>query len=128
LDVVLLGKHEQSGGYIVLENDSTDFSFMAANKNEYVFETGEVSLKQLEAGREMGVEYEGYLAVVSDKAGNVLQIKCNKLDFQKNAEAILAAKRGRLFDAEFNPVEREPMQKKDESEKRRKFNFPGRRF
>jgi hypothetical protein len=124
-EVYLIGHVEQTDNYIILDHTKSGFSFSGENANEHAFESMEVNLRQLESGQQMGVEYRGYLAVVQDKAGNILEIKTNKLDFQRNADAIMGSKRGDAFDENFNPVNRKESR---EQEKPRRRPFPGRRF
>ncbi|WP_372846019.1 SHD1 domain-containing protein [Pontiella sp.] len=125
-ELYLIGQTEKDDFYIVLDRRVSGFRFAAENKNGYGFSSGEVSLKQLEGGTQVGIEYTGYLAVVRDKAGNVLELKTNKLDFRKNAEAIFGSERGTIFDEDFVKVVRN--KDKDAAEKRQRYQFPGRRF
>ena len=41
--------------------------------------------------RQSGLEYAGYLVAVTGPAGTIMGMKCSKLDFERNASAILAA-------------------------------------
>jgi hypothetical protein len=125
-EVYLIGRPEQTDHYVILERADSRFRFTTENKNEHTYSSSDVSLKQVESGRSTGLEFEGYLAVVRDKTGTILEMKCNKLDFQKNAEAILGSRRGTVFDEDFNPVDRK--EAKREANKDRKYRVPGRRF
>jgi len=88
-----------------------------------------ISLRQLEAGKQTGVEYEGYVAVVKDRTGSILSMKCSKLDFEKNAEAIMGSERGTVLDEDFKPVERSEERRGGIKDKiKNKKRFPGRRF
>lgn len=123
-EVYLIGQLEQADHYVILERTKSRFSF--TEKNESVFKSKDVSLKQMESGRQVGLEYRGYLVIVRDKAGTILEMKTNKLDFQKNAETIIGSERGVAFDEEFNPLpSRKPTK---ENELRRRNPFPGRRL
>lgn len=110
-ELYLIGTPENIDGYIILDKRREKFSFTADAKNEHTFESKGIRLKQLEAGRQMGIEYKGYLIAVKDRTGEVLSIKCSKLNFEKNAEAILAGEKGTKFDADFKEIE--PRRKKE---------------
>lgn len=125
-EVYLIGEFEQSGNIVILDRTKSSFSFSGENAGEHAFETREVSLKQLESGRQMGVEYKGYLAMVTDKKGTILEMKTNKLDFQKNADTIIGSVRGDAFDEDFNPLKRRAAKKEEQHSRRRPL--PGRRF
>ena len=122
-EVYLIGQLEQADNYVILERAKTRFNFAA--ENEHVFESEDISLKQVESGRQIGVEYRGYLAIVRDKTNTVLEMKTNKLDFQKNSEAIIGSERGAVFDKDFNPLKRKEVRK--EAKPKRRNPFPGRR-
>lgn len=98
-EVALIGRPEQNGGYIILDRKSAAFSF--TDTDEFSFQSGVVSLSQKEARTERGVEYNGYVAAVYDEADKLLEVKCSRLEFEKNAEVILAGKTGTVFDDDF---------------------------
>lgn len=128
-EVYLLGRPEQKEFYVVLDRTVSSFRFSAENNNQHRYESGMVTLRQLEAGRQTGVEYAGYLAIVRDRAGNILAIKCSKLDFEGNAAAIIGSEKGTVFDDDFKLVggkkaDRGMTQKPREPKRR----WPGRRF
>ena len=126
-ELYLFGKPENKDFYIVLDETQDPFSF--AQEKKYSFSSAPVMLTQLEAGKQTGIEYEGYLAVVKDKSGAVLSVKSNKPLFEKNAEAIMGAKRGSTFDSEFNSIERSGEKGKNNPRKKMSHRkVPGRRF
>lgn len=126
-ELYLIGALENIDGYIILDKQREKFSFTADANNEHTFESQDVSLKQLEAGRQMGIDYKGYLIVVKDQTGGVLSMKCSKLAFEKNAEAILAGGKGAKFDADFKVVE--PRRKKTgKAENSKIYTLTGRHF
>jgi hypothetical protein len=125
-ELYLIGHTEKDDLFIILDRKMSGFRFTAENNNAHGFNSGDVSLKQLEGSTQIGVEYKGYLAVVRDKAGNVLDMKTNKLDFRKNADAIVGSERGAIFDKDFAKVGRNRVT--GEEGKRQRYQFPGRRF
>ncbi|MCF7817012.1 MAG: hypothetical protein K9M54_03930 [Kiritimatiellales bacterium] len=128
-EVYLIGQSGERDGYVILERTQSKFRFTTENKNQYTYSSGRAKLQQLEAGKQIGVEYKGYLAMVKDRTGQMLAMKCSKLEFEKYAKVILAAQRGDLFDEEFNPVEHGPEgQNHDSIGNRARNKLPGRRF
>ena len=109
--LVLIGETEQSGHSIILENRNEPFSFTEGS--EVRFESGKISLRQVESGVERGVEYKGYMVAVVDKTGEILELKCSKLEYEKNAEALLSGARGTVYDEDFKVVgqKRKPSEK-----------------
>lgn len=127
-ELFLIGTPAKTGGYMILEKSKQNFSFTAEKKNEYIFASKEVNLQQLDGGRSLGVEFNGYLIAVRDKTESIIALKCSKLDFEKNAEQILAGERGDAFDDEFEPIERKQKKEARKSEKASRNPFSGRRF
>lgn len=128
-EVYLIGQSEQHDGYGILDRTVSKFKFTEENKNLHSYSSKTVELEQLEAGKQVGIEYEGYLAIVKDRTGAVLSMKCSKLIFEKNAEAIIDSQKGAVFDGEFNPVD--PSKAKrggDQKGRKPKRRLPGRRF
>jgi hypothetical protein len=124
-ELYLIGKPENTDAYVVIGQKSSKFQFTTENKYEHDFSSGTVHLKQVEAGRQVGLEYEGYLVAVRDRKGEVVEIKASKLDFSKNAEAIMGSERGEVFDEDFKKVDMEEMRKRKE---KKKLPTPGKRF
>jgi hypothetical protein len=103
-EVYLIGYSGQQDDYVILDRTMSRFTLTTENKNQHSYSSGLVNLKQLEAGKLMGLQYKGYLAIVKDRTGEVLAMKSSKLDFEKNAKVIMGALRGARFDADFKPV------------------------
>jgi len=128
--VYLIGTPENSEAYVILDQTKSRFTFSTENKNEHSYKSGVINLKQIEAGRQAGLEYEGYIAVVRDRTGEIISMKCSKLAFEKHADAIIGSDKGTVFDNEFNKMDKEEVKRAVE-EKRGKIHkkrFPGRRF
>jgi hypothetical protein len=128
-ELYLIGQPERADGYVILGRTSSKFKFTAENENKHSYSSDAISLTQVEAGRQAGIEYEGYIAVVKDRTGSILSMKCSKLDFEKNAEAIMGTERGTLLDNDFNAVDRSEVRRdRDEKKEKIRKKFPGRRF
>jgi hypothetical protein len=128
-EIWLIGRPEQNEAYVILGQKTSKFRFTTENSNEHVYESGQISLKQIEMGKETGVEYGGYLAIVKDRNGDVLSTKSNKQEFERNAEAIIGSSKGDVFDEDFQLVDRKEVNKVVEKRtKQVKRRMPGRRF
>lgn len=127
--VYLMGKSAQRDGYVLLERTQSKFRFTTGTKNQHTYSSAKARLQQLEAGKQVGVEYQGYLVVVKDRTGTVLEMKCSKLDFEKNSKTIMDAQPGAVFDKDFNPVDMDKAKRgKDLKVAPLNRQFPGRRF
>jgi hypothetical protein len=128
-EIYLIGEIAQSDEYIILDKSSSRFRFTDENKNEHTYSSDTVNLQQRQADMEFGKEYKGYLALVRDRTGEVLSIKSNKVEFEKNAEAVIGSKRDDRFDEDFNLVESEKAKRAVEpGRKSPRQRIPGRRF
>lgn len=115
------GTVERKDLYVVLDRTLSPFSFGGEAGNTHRFEGGEINLRQTEfssADSARGVEYEGYVLLVVDVKGNLLDVKGSRSFFEKNVEKLNAMKRGDLFDEDFNLVTR-----KEKKEERKKEGF-----
>lgn len=100
-ELYLLGAGSQSEGYVVLDKTIERISYTAESGTTQSFSSNDVNLQQVEHREKRGVQYEGYLLAVYDKAGDVISMKCSKLAFEKNADAVLDSGRGTVFDKSF---------------------------
>jgi hypothetical protein len=101
-ELYVIGRPEQHDGYMILDKKVQRIQFTTENDNQQTFSSAPVVLKQLEAGKQAGVEYKGYLVVVLDRKGEIIDSKASKLDYAQNAEAIMAGSKGTKFDGDFN--------------------------
>jgi hypothetical protein len=128
-EVYLVGRTEQNDMHMVLDRTVSRFHFTTENHYKHTYLSDPVSLKQLESGRQKGIEYAGYLSIVRDRTGEILAMKSNKLDFEKNAEVIIDSSKGTFFDGAFKPVDPEKSEKMvEKAKKSMNRRTPGRRF
>lgn len=128
-EVYLIGYSGRRDEYVILDRTPSKFRFTTGNKNLHTYSSGKVQLVQIEAGMLVGVEYKGYLALVRDRTGEVLAMKCSKLDLEKHADAIIGAGRGTLFDSGFIPLVREKKPRtRDQGGINDRRRLPGRLF
>jgi hypothetical protein len=104
-EIYLIGSPENKEGFIILDKRIDQFSFSVDNGNQHVIQSRGIKLKQIESGRQIGVEYKGYLVAIVDKSNEILQLKCSKLDYEKNAAAIMAGEKGTMFNGRFEELD-----------------------
>lgn len=127
-ELYLIGLPEQKEGYYILDKSTEHFSFSSENNYQHIMVSSDIKLKTMETGREKGVEYKGYLVAVIDKEGQVLQLKCSKLDYEKNSKAILAGEKGTSYDGEYKIIQRKQKKPSRNPDTFKKKLMPGRRF
>lgn len=113
-ELYLIGSRSKDDGFIILDKTTARFKFSADNGNSHAFSSSAVSLQQVQMGATMGVQYAGYLIVVRDKTDDLLQVKCSKMEFEKNTAAILRGTKGTVFDKNFKEID-----KKDKPDNRK---------
>lgn len=122
-ELFLLGGSDTQEGYIVLDVSTSGFMLKASAP--HTFDSNEINLQQVERGETRGIQFEGYFLVVRDENDKIIGSKSSKLLFEKNADAILNAKIGTIFDGDFNVAGRK---RNVGNEKKQKQRMPGRRF
>jgi len=105
LDVILIGKTLPLSRYEVLEHSRSKFAFSNENKGLHECRCGPVDIRNIKGGRNQGSEYEGYLVVVRDSRNQVIAVKGSRLEFEKNAGALLDADKGDAFDEDFHAID-----------------------
>ena len=104
LDVIMLGRTLQLDRYVIIEHSKSTFGLTDVNKNLYEYKCGPADIRNMKGGRNQGVEYEGFVVIVRDSRGEVVSVKANRLEFEKNAGALLHANKGDAFDEDFHAV------------------------
>lgn len=125
VELSLLGKLENKDVFVVLSRSGERFRFSAENENAFSVDSSPVSLQQLESGVQRGVEYAGYVAAVTDRAGELIAVKGSESAFEEHAAEILTRKRGDVMDAGFDSIKRKKVRKQVMKGKRK---VPGKRF
>jgi hypothetical protein len=125
-EIYLIGSPENKEGFVILDKRIERFTFSTDNGNQHVIQSRDIKLRQMETRQQLGIEYKGYLVAVIDKSNEILQLKCSKLDYEKNVSTIMAGETGTMFDGQFKEIN----QKEDArtSSKPVKKPVAGRRF
>lgn len=127
-ELVLIGRRPGQSAYVLLDKQSSAFRFTKENNSSFSLESADVNLKQVEFGATRGVEYAGYVLIVRDPSGEVVEFKANKIEFSKHAQTIAAGSKGTVFDEQFRVVKKteQPDPRKGVEKERRLA--PGRRY
>ena len=96
---------ERENGYEVLSKTESKFDFTNDSGAEHTFSSEPMTVEKL-ADHRPGVEYKGYLLVISDSRGEVVELKSSGGSIERAAEAILSAQQGARLDTDFGPQER----------------------
>jgi hypothetical protein len=104
VEMFLIGWMEQVNRYVIIQQVQSTFRFTDENKELFTCTYGPFDLQSMTGSIRSGAEYEGYLLVVRDTLNQIVATKASRLDFEKNAPAILKADKGAVFDEDFNFV------------------------
>jgi hypothetical protein len=107
MELFLIGRTKQLNRYVIVEKAESTFSFSDKNKGLHTYSCGPVDIRSMAGNRRAGSEYDGYLAVVRDRRKEIVATKASRLEYIKNADIILGASKGGLFDEDFNLVRTE---------------------
>lgn len=123
LSLVIIGRVQETGRYVVLDNESSSFTFTPENRNKYTFQGVSMDLQQIKGSLRMGVEYNGYVAVVRDSKGEILQTKASRSLLAEHAGTLMKARSGTFLNKKMKPVKvRNPARNLNES------SLPGRMY
>ncbi|VGO17631.1 hypothetical protein PDESU_06232 [Pontiella desulfatans] len=86
-ELYVIGEHEN--GYVVLDKTETAFTFTAGGGKEHVVSSKPITVENI-SGERFGAEYKGYLLVVTDSRGEVVEMKASNGTIEREAEAIIA--------------------------------------
>lgn len=95
---------ERENGYEVLSKTESTFGFSKEGGTEHAFSSAPLTVEKL-ADRGPGVEYTGYLLVVTDSRGEVVELESSSGSIERAAAAILAAHEGTRLNTDFVPQE-----------------------
>ena len=99
LKVVLLvvGRDDRESDYILLDREEASFDF--TKSKSFLLKGNEFRMREYGSySSNRGTEYTGYLAVVLDKDGNVIEMKSNRKEFAEKFNMMLKIKKGSHFD------------------------------
>jgi hypothetical protein len=95
---------ERNNSYEILNETESKFEFSKESGTEHIFSSSPITVEKLE-GRGPGVEYKGYLLVITDSQGEVVELKSSNGTLQHATETILAARGETQPDTDVEPQE-----------------------
>jgi len=101
----LIGVVGCNENYVVLERCKSDLRFTSENRNQPNLEVPAFRLYDINFEGVIGIEYEGYLVVVTDPNGIVLAVESNRTAIEKNGIKLLQCKVGDQFDRNIEMVQ-----------------------
>ena len=100
---------EQENGLVVIDQITSIFSFPSAKSEVHSFSSAPVKVSKLEGARR-GTEYDGYLLVIFNSRGDVVEVKGSRQEYHNKYQSILATGKGSALDEEYNQV---PVRRRD---------------
>lgn len=102
MEILLIGRMEQLDRYVIVEKAASTFRFTDENRGIHTYTCGPLDLRNASGNIRGGTEYEGWLMVVRDSRDEIIVLKSSRLEYEKNAEILLKAQKGGVFDDDFN--------------------------
>jgi hypothetical protein len=96
LELYVVGIQEVSGGYIILQRDSSRIVFNE-KRNTQTIKVPQLVVPQTQTAALTESEYEGYLLIITDERGEKLVVKSNRKAFENRADFLSALKKGATF-------------------------------
>jgi len=96
--LVIVGKNERRRNYLILDKAQEEFDFVEAKS--FSLKGKKFTMRQSTSSDDI-TKYIGFLAVVTDKKGEIIAIKSNRKEFITEKDTLLKAKRGDSFDRKF---------------------------
>jgi len=105
-EMVVVGKEYRTDYFVVLDKASTTFKLTKETGEIHAFKSSRVHLHVYDSSSsgKHGTEYHGFLVVVSDSHGNVIDIKASRDSFKENSDKLLKISVGSKFDKDCCPI------------------------
>ena len=123
---VMLAEVEQRDYLMIVDRKVVPFNFK--NEKSHVFTTKPMQFEQRNSGSSttaMGKEYEGYLVVITDPNGKVLQMKASRDSLEDHAELLMISPLGTVFDEKFEVLKKGNLKRKGGPSQRKKCRKKG---
>ncbi len=93
-ELYVFGYKKQTDEFVLLDKTINKFSFNEETKNKFVFESDQITTRDLQGGREAGTEYHGNLVVLVDHKGRVFNQQGSRSRMQEHTAFIRKLKEG----------------------------------
>jgi len=95
--LIMIGKYENRTSFIVLDKVSNTFTF--TNSKTFTLEGN--LFKMYNSYYHDGQKYIGYIALITDADGKLVEVKSNRKEFLKDYKKIIKFRKGAKFDRKF---------------------------
>jgi len=96
--LLVIGKYERRPAFIILDKVSSKFTF---NDSKTFTLEGKLFRMHDYYYSSYGQKYIGYIAIITDKNGKLVEIKSNRKEFLKDYKKIIMFRKGAVFDRKF---------------------------
>ena len=86
--LLVIGRHHRSDHYVILNRASKEFTLTRENKEQVEFKSGRIRIGFDLYGKAL-TEYSGYVVVVKDSRGEIVNKKLSRKSFEKMAKSLL---------------------------------------
>ncbi len=94
--LLVVGRDDRQSDYILLDRQEATFDFIKAKS--FLLKGNHFRMREYgNYYHDRGTEYVGYLAVVLDKDGNVIDVKSSRKEFAEKCKMMLEIKKGTHF-------------------------------
>jgi len=95
--LIMIGKYENKTAFLILDKVSKTFTF---NDSKIFVLEGNL-FKMYNSYYYDGQKYIGYIALITDADGKLVEVKSNRKEFLKDYEKIIKFKKGAMLDRKF---------------------------
>jgi len=96
--LIMIGKYENRAAFIILDKASNTFTF--TNSKTFVLK-GKLFRMYNSYYSSYGQKYMGYIALITDADGKLVEVKSNRKEFLKDYKKIIKFEKGARFDRKF---------------------------
>ena len=99
---IFIGNNERSDHKIIVKKSAVPFTI---DQEKTLNEQATFAAKKSRFIKSSYHAYEGYLLVITDGAGEIVEAKSNTASYERHAEKLIALNEGTEFDKSFSPVD-----------------------
>jgi hypothetical protein len=96
-ELYVIGSKSISQEFVLINKTVVKVSFEKDMDNKFVFTSGNVDFRELEAGASYGMQYAGYLLVMLDGSGKVFEEKSNHSELKEHMAMIRKLSQGSVI-------------------------------
>lgn len=93
-ELYVFGYKKQTEEFVLLDKTIKKFTFNEETKDKFIFESDQITTRDLQGGRDAGIEYHGNLVVLVDNKGRVFNQQGSRSRMQEHTAFIRKLKKG----------------------------------